>query len=87
MLNVDMEKVKSVSKAGLGGASIVTIFLMLHGDIKAEIKSALNRIGVTEKKVIKLETQEEERNNRFLKAVERFENKLDTIETKIDKLK
>ena len=83
----EKEVVKKIAGATVGGSGIVALFLALHGDIKAEIKLAIDRIGLTEDKVIMLETQEIERDKRFLRTMQRFERKLDKIDDKLDKLK
>lgn len=55
---MDKEKLKKVVGAGTGGVGIVGIFFMLHGDIKAEIKSSLNKIEKVVERVTILETKE-----------------------------
>lgn len=83
---MDKERLKKVTAAGTGSIGIVSLFFALHGDIKAEIKSAMSSIGATEDRVIKLETQEIERDRRFITSMERIERKLDKIEEKIDRM-
>lgn len=80
---MDKEKLKKVATAGTGGVGIVGIFFMLHGDIKAEIKTALDRIGKTEDKIIMLETQEIERDRRFIRTMDRIERKIDKINERL----
>jgi hypothetical protein len=52
------DKLKKVTAAGTGGMGIVGLFFMLHGDIKAEIKSSLKKIENVVSRVTVLETRE-----------------------------
>ena len=83
---MDKEKLKKVAAGTGGGVGIVTIFLMLHGDIKAEIKTALNKIEDTVSRVTVLETQELERDRRFIHSQDMMIKKMDRMENKIDKI-
>lgn len=74
------DNVKKASKVGVGGASVLSLFFLFHGDLKASIKTLGDRLSYTEEKVIKLEVQEIERDKRFLRTMERFEKKLDKID-------
>ena len=79
--------IKKIVGATVGSGGVLTLLLGLHGDIKADIKSAIARIGTAEDKVIMLETKELERDRRFLRTMQRFEKKLDKIDDKLDALR
>lgn len=54
---MDKEKLKKVA-TGTGGVSIIGVLLMLHSDIRAEIKTGLSKIEAVVERVTVLETRE-----------------------------
>lgn len=74
------DNAKKAGKVGVGGASVLSIFFIFHGDLKASIKTLGDRIVTTEKKVIMLETQEIERDRQYIQSMKRLEKKLDKID-------